>query len=108
MRYSELTERQRKLIVLSHEIGFGQLEFITIKDGEAFFTEQSRKVSTIRFAGEDQKKQSSSRPDGDFILKQEQLSLLAMIRDKKDGVIRQIRIMNGLPIDMVMAEAITI
>ncbi len=108
MKYSELTERQRKLIVLSHEIGFGQLEFITIRNGEAFFTEQSRKVSTIRLAGDEQRKQSASRTDGDFLLKQEQQALLSMILEKKDGIIRQIRIAHGLPIDMVMAEAIVI
>lgn len=105
MKKSELTKREQKLISMVQGIGFGQMEFVSIKDGAAIFTEATQKVSNIKLSGNDYR-HVGSRPDGDFQLKQEHLNLIETIRKTTCGMIRQIKVSNGLPTNVVMAEGV--
>lgn len=105
MKKSELRKREKELIAMFQEIGFGQMEFVFIKDGAAVFTEATQKVSNIKLSGNDYR-HVGTRPDGDFQLKQEHLNLIETIRKTTLGMIRQIKVSNGLPTNVVIAEGV--
>lgn len=99
----ELSKQEQSLIISIQEVGFGHIEFVTVKDGKPVFTEETQKVANIKLSGMDER-HIASRTDGDFQLKKEQDLLIQTIRRQKNGVIRSIKVYNGLPTDMVMAE----
>ena len=105
MYYRELSKMEQQLIKTISEVSFGQMEFVSIKDGAAIFTEATQKVSNIKLSGNDYR-HLGTRSDGDFQLKPEHLNLIETIRKTTNGIIRQIKVSNGLPTNVVMAEGV--
>jgi len=95
---SDLCEAERQLVEALHDLGFGRIEDLWVRNGKPVFDPPPRLIAMVSM-----KAQSSSPDQGhvrDFTLKQPVVLLLLLIREIGNGKIRVIHARHGLPINV--------
>ena len=105
MIFKQLDQREQKLLSLIQSIGYGRLEKLTVQNGYAVFTADSRKICS-RKIGAEKFQHNMTRADGDFILNDKYVELLSIVRATADGIINVIQIQAGLPVSLEIEEKI--
>ena len=104
-RKKDLSEPRQHLVELMQEINFGQIEALTIRNGEPVFKPAPRVSRVHKFGAQnDAKKVSGSR---DFVLRKELTELFHQFDELGTGVIESIEVRHGLPFWMRVEERIS-
>jgi ATP phosphoribosyltransferase regulatory subunit HisZ len=102
-RFIHLSPARQRLIRLLQNTNFGKIESLTFKGGEPILEKSVRRLREVKFGSE-----NGSRAEdclADFELKQQVLDLLDFLDEKREGVIEQLEVRNGLPFRMVIVES---
>jgi len=84
------------LLELLHDLGFGRVEDLSVRDGQTVFDPPPRVVATLKMQAETPACEGPQLRD--FSLKQSAVLLLLLIRQMGDGKIRVIQVRHGLPV----------
>ncbi len=99
---SSLSQVQGQLIELMQRINYGQIEGLTVRNGEPVMDSPSRIFREIKFCGENGPRPESIKAD--FALKAQVRDLFAQLEAMGDGIIHSIEIQRGLPFRMTVEE----
>ena len=88
---------ERALLEIIRAVGFGQIEFLRIRDGEPVLDPWPTIVHSRKFGVD---REPGVAPGADFELKREMIDLFEYTRDVDEGEIRTLAIRHGLPFSM--------
>lgn len=97
-----LKRSEQRLLEIAHEVGYGTVPNIPVRDGELVLGAKVKTKRKLRLGKNDRGRSTQRLPD-DFVLKQQHVELIERIRRIKDGVV-SIEIQDGLPVDLVVEE----
>lgn len=104
MRKSNLSARQKKLLVLMQEVNFGWIKNFTIQSGEPVLHEDSHVIRKVKMGGNNRPRSESH--SADFALKQKQVELFEELSEVGKGVIKRLEVRHGLPYSMEIQEPV--
>jgi len=107
MNFRELKKSEQNVVTLFSTINFGRIENLIVENGLLKKTPNSKQILTRHFKRDDNK-HSASRPDGDFILKEQLEIFFERIHCMGNGTIRSITIQYGLPVYTDIEEPVTL
>jgi hypothetical protein len=94
----DLMPSEQRFVAALHQLGFGRLVHVGIRDGELVLNPAPTAVQVLKF-GSAEEPQTPCRFD-DFELKKPMSELFEYIRGVKDGEIRCLEVRHGLPFSM--------
>ena len=97
-----LTPARKRLIELMQEINYGRIEKLHVRDGEPVFDPPPTVLRLFLF-GKDNKPNESRGNDG-FALKKKVAELFEVFDLERSLSIQELKIDNGLPIRMTVAD----
>src|SRR5579863_9336171 len=98
MNKSDLCESEHQLLELLHDLYFGRIEDLEIRDGKAVFDPPPRIIAMLKMHAEtDIREEAHLR---DFFLKQSIVLLLLLIKQIGNGNILVIHVRHGLPFNV--------
>lgn len=99
-RYRDLAAGQRHLVELMRQIGFGRIENLLVQRGQPVFEPGPRVFREIKL--EHGTADIHRAASGDYLLKEQVLSLLRRLEALGNGRIESIIITHGLPLRMTV------
>jgi hypothetical protein len=99
---SDLSAGRRHLIELFQELNFGRVEGLRVRGGEPVFDPPPRLVREVKFAADNDPR--PERAARDFQLKAQQVELVRLLDQLRDGTIETIDCRHGLPFRAIVAE----
>src|SRR5262245_36646970 len=94
----DLSESERRFLVVMMELGFARFEALRIERGELVLDPWPMAVRSVKFGSPDA---ATSKPlTGDFELKRQTAEFFAYVRMIEAGEIRALEIRRGLPFSM--------
>lgn len=100
---TSLSRGRRRLVSLIQDVGFGQIQGLTVRKGEPVFEPMPRVLRSIRLG--QPRGDSTEHPTGNFALKTEVADMLVRLSELRDGVVHRIDVKNGLPLSLVVEAA---
>ena len=98
--YRDLAPAQRHLVDLMRQIGFGRIENLVVQHGQPVFEPGPRVFREIKLEHDAADIQPNT--NGDYLLKDQILSLLGRLEALGNGRIESIIITHGLPLRMTV------
>ena len=95
VKTSDLCESERELVELLHELRFGRIEDLPIRDGKPVFNPPPRVIATLSMTADVCREETHGR---DFAIKRPIVMLLLRLRQIQNGKILVIHVRHGLPI----------
>ena len=95
---SDLYESERELVALMHDLGFGRVEDLTVRDGKPVLNPPPRVIAMLTMRAQTRGRHEADLTD--FSLKQSVVLLLVLIRQIRNGKILLIHVRHGLPISV--------
>lgn len=99
-----LRPSERRLLEIAHEVGWGTVPNIPVRNGELVLGAKVKRKRKRRLGKNDRGRCTQPLTD-DSLLKEQHVELIQEIRRIKDGVV-SIEIQDGLPVDLVVEEDI--
>jgi hypothetical protein len=84
------------------DINFGQVQDLTVRDGEPVFEPPPRVIREVKFGCENGPRPETAKSD--FTLKVQVREMLAQLEALGDGVVECIEVKHGLPFKMTVEE----
>ena len=98
--FRELPRNHQTLLRRFQETGWGTVENLIVREGQPILP-GLRIRKTIRLKSRDR---SPSLQKGDFVLKDEHIEFLQILREMGNGCIARIEVRDGLPAEVSMEE----
>ena len=95
---NSLSTGKRRLLRKLQEINFGWIENFNVSNGEPVFLPSTRVIHKVRFGRRNGPHDAASGKD--YTLKLDVVELFREMASRKDGVVRVLKIQEGLPVDM--------
>ncbi len=101
-RKSALAPQQRELVEEMQRIRFGSIEHLLIRHGLPEFDDSTRSLPDFRIKGINGPHPAIAL--GDTVLKDEAVALLDQFREMGSGVVRSLKIADGLPVSFTLEQ----
>ncbi len=95
---SSLSQTESRLVQEMQDLWFGDIEYLHVREGKPVFDPMPRFVRRRNLTG---KRDSPRHKNTDFALKSQVLSMFEEISEVGSGVIRVIKVADGLPVHIV-------
>jgi hypothetical protein len=95
IKRTDLSEPEQQLVELIHDLNFGRIEHLQLRDGKPILRPLPRVIAAVKIKGDDHQTDSELRTD--FYLKQSLIDLLALIHRVGEGELLLIDVRHGLP-----------
>jgi hypothetical protein len=105
LRLSALSPARQRLLRLMARVNFGRVENLRIVLGEPQWLPRPRVLRSVRFDGASKPRRELTR--GDFVLKAEQVALLAELDAIDNGSVALLDVKAGMPAAMLVDEQIS-
>jgi hypothetical protein len=99
-----LTPARKHLVELMQEINYGRIEKLRVRDGEPVFDPLPTMLRLFNFGKENGPNESRSS-DG-FVLKKKMVELFEIFDRERSLFIKELIIVNGLPVQMTVADTV--
>lgn len=104
MQYKSLSKTNQTFLAICHELRYGSITSLKVKDGEIHATAATRKCQSLLFAKPSCP--AASFAQGDFTLSQNQENLILAARRLGEAFIIRLEVQNGQPVQANIEEVI--
>jgi hypothetical protein len=95
LTFKSLSPARRRLLATLQDLNFGRIERLEVRGGEPVVDESLTAVREVKFGGDNAPRPEAALPD--FVLKEQHLSLLALLDAVGDGTIAALTCKHGVP-----------